>query len=340
MKHIPIIIAGVAVGCGQSLAPEEMVLVRVLESGNKGNYEQSEDLLGIGSKKKDQQGAVKALSKKKGGEPAKVDQAFGSYAQFVSPTSNSRCAGVFSYEPKQGSPNEVDVHFNSAVHCFEKVNPLGVAEVSLSKGSVKIGTSSAPPEVFVRPFQATNKIKRNINYSKAEVLVDRNGKPTDALRLLVGQLSLAEAQKLYLPTCDGFSSQAKDQALHAMGWSPDSGSLFVAAMRLDGLQGFPQVVLDMFSLGGETPQVSQLSGVSSFPGESGGPVFQVDGREDVDRFNGYECVRGVITREVVEPTLVASTMNGVSRNSVTLSVNSYFSAITARSMGGQWKELK
>ncbi|MEY2987322.1 MAG: hypothetical protein RJB13_843 [Pseudomonadota bacterium] len=336
MKTVLVTFSGILVSCGQNLQTEELILVRAVGNDSPSSYEQGEDLLGIGSKKKDQQGALKSLSKKKGGEPAKVDQAFGSYTQFVSTTINSRCAGVFSYEPIVGSPDTVNVHFNTAVHCFEKVNPLGMAEIPLSKSNVKVGSSAAPPESFVRPFQASNKVKKSVTFSKAEVLVDRSGKATDAIRLFVSQLPLAEAQKAYLPTCDGFSSQAKEQSLHAMGWSSSSESPFVATVSLEELQGLPQFLLDMFSLAGEAPQVTRLSGVTSFPGESGGPVFQVDGREDVDRINGYECVRGVISREVAEPNLPSSQEGG----SVNLNINSYFTPITARSMGGQWKELK
>jgi len=330
----------VLLGCGQTLDPAELIVVRVVESEKESTFGSGEDILGIRAKKKDQQGSLKSLSAKKGGEPANVNQAFGSYIQFVSPSTNSKCSGVLSFERDPSSRNMANIHFNTAVHCFEKVNPLGIAEIQLSKNSIQVGSAALPPEAYVRPFQASNKVKKNVSYSKAEVLVDSSGKPTDAMRLLVGQERLSQAQKNYLPTCDGFTSSAKDKALQAMGWAPGSESLTVASMRLEGLQMLPQFILDLFSLGGEAPQVYQLTGVSSFPGESGGPIFLVDGREDVDRVNGYECVYGVISREVVEPVLTTPVVGAGPANGFTLNVNSYFTPLTARSMGAQWRELK
>lgn len=340
MKLIRFACTTLMIGCGQNLAPSELVMVRTIPSDKSSTYSQSEEILGIKSKKGDQQGALKSLSKKKGGEPSKVDQAFGSYVQFVSPTTNSRCAGVFSYEPLSNDRTTVNVHFNTAVHCFEKINPLGLTEIPLSKGSIKLGTPALPPESFVRPYQVNNRVKRAISFTKAEVMFDQSGKPSDALRLLVGQLPLAQAEQLYLPSCDGYSSSAKDKALHAMGWSSTSDSPFVAAVRLEGLTGLPPFVMQQFALGGEASQLFELSGVSLFPGESGGSVYQVDGREDVDRVNRYECVHGVISREVIEPILQASPLTPAGSNTFTLKVNSYFTPITARALGASWRELK
>lgn len=248
---------------------------------------------------------------------------------------------MISYEPQPQKLNQANIYLNTAAHCFEAVNPLGLTELPLRKSNVSVGSSSAPAEAFVRPFQAKSRVKMPITFSRVEVLTDSAGKPTDAIRLLIGTQPTAQAEKRYLPTCDGYNSQAKDKSLHAMGWSASSDSLFVAAMRLEGLSSLPAHVLELFALGGEKPRVLQLTGVSSFPGESGGPVLQVDGREDVDRINGYECVRGIISRELAEPVLELPPFGAASTTmAFSLTVNSYFTPIVASEIGAQWKELK
>jgi hypothetical protein len=64
--------------CGQNLPQSEAVTVRLVTGESSGDQNSSEDFLGIKAKKSSDQGALTSLSQKKGGEPAKVDQAFGS----------------------------------------------------------------------------------------------------------------------------------------------------------------------------------------------------------------------------------------------------------------------
>ncbi|NBW80485.1 hypothetical protein EBR21_01910 [bacterium] len=292
-----------------------------------------EDTLGIAAANAKQQGSAATVVNKSNAEPLKIHQAFGSYVRFVSPTTGYQCAGVFSYEPDPAAAGKVNVYFYTAVHCFEKINPLGIAALTLSKAGVVLGTAAALPKSFVKPYGNGNSVSKPISFSRIEVLVDKSGKPTDALRVLVDQQPLVLAEKSYLPSCDKYVSTSVDKALHAMGWSDTLNSLFVASVKFSGLNGLPVSVADLLtSVGQPVPAVLELEGVGSVAGESGVPVFQVAGRLETNRVDGYECVNGVISREVVSSEIKADGTLG-------LKFSTYYTQITTTIQGFTWKEL-
>ncbi|MEN9827006.1 MAG: hypothetical protein RI953_2751 [Pseudomonadota bacterium] len=333
MRKLSFVLGIVAVGCGVTQSNNEALQVRFLANGEQSRVGMGEDTLGIAAANSKQQGSSATVVNRSNAEPLKIHQAFGSYVRFVSPTTGQQCAGVYSYEPDPTAPGKVNVYFNSAVHCFEKVNPLGIATLTLKKSGVVLGSASVLPKSFIKPYGYANSLSKSISFSRVEVLLDKSGKPTDAIRLLVDQQPLASAEKSFLPSCDKYVAVSGDKALHAMGWSDSLNSLFIAGVRASGLNGLPTSVSDMLnSVGQPVPTVFELEGVGSVAGESGGPVFQVQGRAETNRVDGYECVHGVISREVVTPEI-----KGV--GSLSLKFSTFYTPITGTAQGFTWKDL-
>lgn len=76
-----------------------------------------------------------------------------------------------------------------------------------------------------------------------------------------------------------------------------------------------------------------LDRVGSVPGESGGPIWLIDGDKTIDKMSAYLCLQGVLSREVIAPEL------GLDGN-FGLKISSYYTPVTKLSDTIRWVKVQ
>lgn len=283
-------------GCGMNT--EDLNKAGNLEQAKQSRRSESEPSLGIVAAKADD--FVRFGRFISGRVPLNAPIAFGSFVSYAASSTKNSCAGAFAFEPDALNPRIANVYFYTAVHCFESINPLGQTVIKLSRS----GISFAAPKRFSAPFAVGNQLPANISNGVSEVLYS-GSKRMDVLRIHQGRIDIALARQQYLPACSasGMNFSPKESATGAMAFDSQG----VAQANARASTAASGVTMTTIQLGQSQLEaissVVKLEDIGGLPGESGGPVWFIDGREEIDRMNSYLCLKGVMSRELARPSL-------------------------------------
>lgn len=261
--------------------------------------------------------------------PKNADLAFGNVVSFTVPSTSNLCTGAFAYEAIPSNSTMVNLYFYSATHCFEKRNALGVTILKLSKNSIGFGSGSTRPVRFTSPYSPTNLTTADVVSGKSDVIYEGSIRG-DIVRTFQAQITLADAQKKYLPSCASFDATSRKD-LTVGGMVIDlTGVVQANSSRDVKLAGLGIPVTDQFVIPnsgiGTTLRLEQ---VSSIPGESGAPVWLIDAKQKWQEMNEYLCHQGVVSREVISAKLGGD-------GKYTLSADTYFSPAMRPSSTVTW----
>lgn len=320
-------VAGLS-ACGQS-NENRIVLSQEKPPTERGYQSFGEEQLGIKSESADFSGRPGNGFGRNKTAPRNSAQAFGSVVSFAVPATQNKCNGAYAYETDPLKPSTVRVFFYTAAHCFEKVNPLGFAAQKLSGSTV--GFASAVR--FAPPYGRNNSLNADLSAAGAEVFYEGSTR-SDVVRIFQAEMSLAVAQKMYLPSCARVeTSNRKNLAIGAT-VVDDLGLIQANSKRDVKLSGLGIPVTDQIAIpNAGIGTAVQLEEVSSIPGESGGPVWLIDGRQKWDEMVEYVCLQGVVSREIISPRIKLG-------GEFELTIDSYFTPLMPTAGANRWVKIQ
>ncbi|MEN9809755.1 MAG: hypothetical protein RLZZ488_1322 [Pseudomonadota bacterium] len=322
------------VACGQSNENTTQLATEALNSDNKPLQNEGEEQLGIVTKSASMSGAFKAvLNSATNLAPAGALQAFGAVSTFTDAVTKNKCSGAFAYEPDPKSPKtHVNLYYYTATHCFETVNPLGVTTSPVEKSVLRqsnLGSGAS----FTLPFGAANKVAKLVKMTAPEIQYENNVR-TDVIRFFQARMPLILAVPLALPTCPSAISIPKGTDLIAGVMAVDSTGI-VQANSKERAKLNSGNVLDAETLSLPNSGIGRLfllDQVGTIPGESGSPVWLIDGDREITTTKSYLCLQGVVSRELITPEWQPS-------GSIELKLKSYFSPILPASSTVNWRKV-
>lgn len=250
--------------------------------------------------------------------------AFSSLVEFTNTALSQACNGALAYEAEpNGSAN---LYLYTAAHCFEKTNPLGFLTTKIGRAGVLFGPSASIPSRYLPPFGIAQRIPTTLQNTKAEVLFE-NSKRGDVVRIFQRRAPMATLSQSYLPTCQSIGNYKKTRRLMFGAMAADPQGIAMALSEADVDSGsFGSPMSDQLK---QIPNHGvmtnfMLENVFTFPGESGGPVWLIDGDRVASQLVQFFCLQGVITREITKPKLKSD-------GGYELEYNSFFSPIISNS---------
>jgi len=335
MKTLLLIPVFVLVACGHNNEQTTVLNNNTPERAKQANRSESEENFGIVGKTATMMGSFSTLvNPSTKAVPSGAPLAYGSVSTFTDAVTKNKCAGAFAYEPDPLSPTtQAMLFFYTATHCFETVNSLGMTTSAVGK-SVLSQVSLAAGIGFKAPFAALNTQPQII--STGTPAIQHEGKTrTDVIRFLQRRLPLSEAKQIALPTCRSSTTVPLDRGLVAGVLAVDKSGILQAHskdwVKLKAGNALDAEPLRIANSGLGTMYL--LEALGTIPGESGSPVWLIEGGRDVATSQSFHCLQGVISREVITPTLQA---NG----SYELEINSYFTPILPSGSGVVWNRVQ
>ncbi|MEY3901400.1 MAG: hypothetical protein RL189_706 [Pseudomonadota bacterium] len=334
MKTLSAIAVLGMVACGQSNENTTQLATGVRDSGNKPLQNEGEEQLGIVSKSASMAGAFNSLfNALTDSAPAGALQAFGAVSTFTDAITKNKCSGAFAYEPDPKSPTtHVNLYFYTATHCFETVNPLGVTVSSVGKSVLK-QTNLGSGANFKLPFSAANKVSKLVKMTTPEIQYENNTR-SDVIRFFQGRIPIAQAASVALPTCPSAANIPSGVDLIAGVMAVDSTGIIQAnskeRVKLNSGNVLSAELLNLPNSG--IGSLFLLDQVGTIPGESGSPVWLIDGDRDINTTKSYLCLQGVVSREVITPELQLS-------GNFELNLKTYFTPILPLSSAVSWRKV-
>lgn len=323
------------IACGQANQNESR-LVQSSPIAVSAKQSEGDELLGIAAVKADFQGSfASVVNVKTKKPPLNAELAFGNMVRFTDPGTQNNCSGAFAFEPDPASPATMAiVYFYTATHCFEKINPLGFTSISLSQ-RVADGLPIPGATKFLKPYVNTSRAAAAVTKSNPEVLHD-GPQRTDMIRFRQFGTSLAQAKLSFLPTCPNATGLPLGPELPIGVLAEDAAGMVQANSKVGLIFNssgpvYPKPLTIANSGIGRT---YLLDRVGSVPGESGGPVWLINGAKDIDKMNAYLCLQGVLSREVTAPELIPAT------GGYELKINSYYSPAMTPSDSVRWVKVQ
>ncbi|NBO38076.1 hypothetical protein EBU99_05790 [bacterium] len=233
--------------------------------------------------------------------PLNAELAFGNMVNFTDPRTQNKCSGAFAFEPDPAAPaTSAIVYFYTATHCFEKVNPLGFATTGVIANQLPLTNARK----YAKPYANLPLVAAAVAVSNPEVLYD-GPQRTDIIRFKQSVTTIAKARSSYLPTCSSAAGIPLNRELAIGVLATDMTGLVQANSKV-GLKyssSGPQFSTPLTIANAGIGKTFLLDRVLSVPGESGGPVWLIDGDSKIDRMNTYLCLQGVLSREVTLPEI-------------------------------------
>ena len=323
------------IACGQANQNESR-LIQSSPIAVSARQSEGDELLGIAAVKADLQGGFASMvNVKTKNPPLNAELAFGNMVKFTEPGTQNKCSGAFAFEPDPASPATMAiVYFYTATHCFEKINPLGFTSISLSQ-RVADGLPIPGATKFLKPYVNTSRAAAAVTKSNPEVLHD-GPQRTDIVRFKQFGTSLAQAKLSFLPTCANASALPLGREL-AIGVLADDAAGIVQANSKVGLKfnsSGPENSQPLRIANSGIGKTFLLDRVGSVPGESGGPIWLIDGDKNIDKMNAYLCLQGVLSREVIAPEIIST------RGGYELKISSYYTPATKLSDTVRWVKVQ
>ncbi len=321
--------------CGQANQNESR-LIQSSPRAVSAKQAEGDELLGIsGASAKLEGGFASLVNVKTNETPLNAELAFGNMVTFTDPGTQNKCSGAFAFEPDPAAPaTKAIVYFYTATHCFEQINPLGFTIISLSR-RVADGLPIPGATKFLKPYVNASRVAAAVTKSNPEVLHD-GPQRTDIIRFKQFGTSLAQAKLSFLPTCPNATALPLGPELPIGVLAEDAAGIVQANSKV-GLKfnsSGPVYSEPLTIANSGIGKTYLLNRVGSVPGESGGPIWLIDGDEKIDRMNAYLCLQGVLSREVIAAELIPAT------GTYELKINSYYSPAMKPSGSVRWVKVQ
>lgn len=326
--------------CGQANENMTGIAPESTRSGQNPKQSEGEAQLGVVAGKATWSGSYAAvLNPVTKAAPAGALQAFGSVTTFVDTVSQNKCAGAFASEPDPLKPTtHVNVYFYTATHCFEKVNSIGATTLPVRTSVLPANAATqktiGDAVTFAPPFASVNKLAKTVHMSSPQIQYEGTIR-TDVIRFLQGNFAINSPSAAVLPTCPAAKNVPSNIAL-AAGVMAFDGTGIVHANGKDRKSVRAGNIIDaklMWIADSGLGTLLELDQVGTIPGESGSPVWLIDGDRDVNTTKAYLCLQGVVSREMLVPELQT---NGTYE----FKLRSYFTPILPVGGAIRWVQVK